>query len=70
MDWVRITAGGLTAASGLVWAAQGLNMRWAPGSFMTGSRAWVVIGLAAMVVGVVLVTAGIRGLRRGPPDGE
>ena len=46
---------------GLVFAGQGLNL--IPGSFMTGDRTWFWVGLVLVVVGVVLVVAG---LRRGP----
>ncbi len=50
----------LVTASGLVWIAQGLNLPFAPGSFMTGDRAWVVIGAAAVLVGLVLLARARR----------
>jgi glucose dehydrogenase len=43
---------------GLLFAGQGLNL--VPGSFMTGDRTWFWIGLVLVVVGVVLVVAGLR----------
>ena len=49
------------ALVGLLFAGQGLNL--VPGSFMTGDRTWFWVGLVLVVVGVVLVVAG---LRRGP----
>ncbi len=50
-----VVVGILVALSGTVWIAQGLNLPFAPGSFMTGNRAWVVIGAVAVVLGLVLV---------------
>ena len=55
-----IVLGLLLAASGLVWMAQGLNLPFAPGSFMTGDRSWIVIGAAAVLAGSVLVWRGRR----------
>ena len=50
--------GVLVAFTGLVWIGQGLNLPLAPGSFMTGDRAWVLIGATAVVAGVALVARG------------
>lgn len=47
--------GALTVLAGVVWMAQGLNLPFAPGSFMTGDRTWIVIGAVALVVGVAVV---------------
>jgi hypothetical protein len=47
--------GVLLIMSGLVWVAQGLNLPFAPKSFMTADRLWVVIGATAMVAGAVVV---------------
>lgn len=47
--------GVLTVLAGAVWMAQGLNLPFAPGSFMTGDRTWIVIGAVAVVVGVAVV---------------
>jgi hypothetical protein len=47
--------GVLVALGGLVWIAQGLNLPFAPRSFMTADRTWIVIGAAAVLVGVVLI---------------
>ena len=47
--------GSLVALGGLVWIAQGLNLPFAPRSFMTADRAWVVLGALAVLAGVVLV---------------
>ncbi|CAN5834722.1 hypothetical protein BH23ACT4_BH23ACT4_07600 [soil metagenome] len=40
---------------GAVWVLQGLNVAFAPDSFMTNNRWWVVWGALAIVLGVVLV---------------
>jgi hypothetical protein len=45
---------------GLVWIAQGLNLPFAPRSFMTADRAWIVIGAVAVLVGVVLIWRSLR----------
>jgi hypothetical protein len=50
-----VVLGALVALAGLVWIAQGLNLPFAPGSFMTGDRTWIVLGAVAVVVGASLV---------------
>ena len=45
---------------GLVWIAQGLNLPFAPRSFMTADRAWVVIGALAVLAGSVLLARSRR----------
>jgi hypothetical protein len=57
----KVVVGAVIALIGLLFAGQGLNL--VPGSFMTGDRTWFWVGLVLVVVGVVLVVAG---LRRGP----
>jgi len=47
--------GGVMVLGGLVWIAQGLNLPFAPQSFMTADRLWVLIGAVTAVAGVVLV---------------
>lgn len=51
----RLVLGVLLLLSGLVWMAQGLNLAFAPKSFMTADRAWVVIGAATALSGAVLI---------------
>ena len=41
--------------AGLVWMAQGLNLPFAPRSFMTSDRSWIVIGAVAAIAGGVLI---------------
>lgn len=43
---------------GVVWVLQGLDFYFAPQSFMTGERAWVVWGVLAMMVGGGLMWKG------------
>jgi hypothetical protein len=47
---------------GIVWTGQGLNL--IPGSFMTGDRTWLAIGLVVAVVGIVLIALAVRRGRR------
>ncbi len=46
---------GLMVLGGLVWIAQGLNLPFAPQSFMTADRLWVLIGAVTALAGVVVV---------------
>ena len=50
-----LVAGVLIGLAGLVWIAQGLNFPFAPRSFMTADRSWVVFGAVAALAGVLLV---------------
>lgn len=55
--------GVLLVVVGLVWTLQGAGIL--PGSFMTGDRLWLVIGLVCAVAGVALVLRAVRGRARG-----
>ncbi len=46
--------GVLLVLGGLVWIAQGLNLPFAPRSFMTADRTWIVIGAVTVLVGMVV----------------
>jgi hypothetical protein len=59
----RAVLGALLILGGLVWVAQGLNLPFAPRSFMTSDRLWVLIGAAAALAGAVI----IGGARRPSP---
>lgn len=48
---VATVLGLLIALGGLVWIAQGLNLPFAPRSFMTADRTWIVFGAVAVVLG-------------------
>ena len=53
-----VVVGAVALLVGLVWMGQGANL--IPGSFMTGSRTWLTIGLLTGLVGVVLIWVGAR----------
>jgi len=50
-----IVLGALGALTGAVFVAQGLNLPFAPPSYMTGDRTWIVIGGGIVVVGIGLM---------------
>lgn len=52
---ILLVLGVLLIGAGVVFVAQGLDLPFAPGSFMTADRAWVLIGAIVVVAGVVLV---------------
>jgi hypothetical protein len=56
----RLALGVLLLLGGLVWLAQGLNLPFAPRSFMTADRAWVLIGAVTALAGVVVLSWGRR----------
>jgi hypothetical protein len=57
---IGLVAGVLLILGGLVWIAQGLNLPFAPRSFMTADRTWVVLGAVAVMAGGALVWRGRR----------
>ena len=61
-----IIVGVIAVIIGGVFAGQGMNL--IPGSFMTGNRMWLVIGLVVAVVGIILVTLGLRRHSTDRPD--
>ena len=58
-----IIIGLIAVIIGGVFAGQGMNL--IPGSFMTGNRMWLFIGLIVAVVGIILVGLGLRRPRTG-----
>ena len=60
MRTVAIVLGLLVGLGGLVWIAQGLNLAWAPRSFMTADRTWIVLGFVAVAVGLATFTRAKR----------
>ena len=54
--------GALLTFLGAVWTLQGANLLG--GSFMTGSRLWLVIGVLCLVAGIALLARALR--RRAP----
>lgn len=45
---------------GAIWVLQGLDVAFAPESFMTDDRWWVAWGALAMVLGIALVVRSLR----------
>ena len=60
-----ITIGVIAVIMGGVFAGQGMNL--IPGSFMTGNRMWLFIGLIVAVVGIILMVLGLRQPRTDRP---
>ncbi len=60
MRTIGTVLGVMITLGGAVWIAQGVNLPFAPGSFMTGDRTWIVLGAIAVVGGVALVAAARR----------
>lgn len=60
MRMVGIVVGVLAAIAGGVWIAQGLNLAFAPHSFMTSDRSWVAIGLVTLAAGIGLAAWSAR----------
>ena len=48
----------LLIAIGILWSGQGAG--WIPGSFMTGDRTWLVIGIVALMAGLALFGGALR----------
>ncbi len=55
---VLIVVGALALLVGAVWVGQGMNL--IPGSFMTGNRMWLSIGLVVGIIGIILIVLGLR----------
>jgi hypothetical protein len=62
MRRLLLITGCLVTLAGLVWLAQGLDLPFAPRSFMSADRTWAFIGAATAVAGMVLVVRA-RGTR-------
>ena len=59
---VLVVIGLVAALAGLVWTLQGLG--YVGGSFMSGATVWAVIGPIVVLVGLALITLGLRSRRR------
>ncbi|MFD1719996.1 hypothetical protein [Amnibacterium endophyticum] len=53
-----LVVGVLVVVVGVVFAGQGANL--IPGSFMTGDRTWLAVGIVMIVVGAIAVVYGVR----------
>ena len=49
-----IIGGAALVLVGAVWVLQGLDSQFAPRSFMTGSRVWIIIGALVVAAGIAL----------------
>ncbi len=58
MRWGRLVLGAAMDVVGLVWFLQGIRVL--PGSFMTGSTFWAVVGLLVMMAGMATVLTAVR----------
>ena len=56
MRTVATVFGARIALGGMGWIAQGLNLPFAPRSFMTADRTWIVRGSTAAVLGAGLIS--------------
>jgi hypothetical protein len=56
--YVLLALSVLLVLVGSVWTLQGANLLG--GSFMTGSRQWLVIGLVVLVAGAALLKRAVR----------
>jgi hypothetical protein len=63
---LRVVVGGLLCLTGVVWIGQGVGL--VHGSFMTGATQWALLGGAALIVGLGLLSLG-RHSRRNAEDG-
>jgi uncharacterized membrane protein len=61
MRAIALALGILLIGTGLVWTAQGLGLAFAPRSFMTSDRTWVLVGAVAVVTGASIVAWARRG---------
>ncbi len=57
---MRLAIGLVLLLAGAVWLAQGLDLAFAPQSFMTGSPTWIVLGAIAAIAGIVLIWRSAR----------
>jgi hypothetical protein len=55
---LSLVLGLLAIIAGAVWILQGSGVL--PGSFMTGQRMWLIIGIIVAIVGLALAYNGIR----------
>ena len=55
---VLLIAGGLAVLVGGIWIGQGAG--FIKGSFMTGSRTWLAIGLLCLVAGFCMIFFAVR----------
>lgn len=59
MRWLSLTIGVLFLLVGAIWVLQGAGVLL--GSFMTGQRLWLGIGVVVAAAGLLLTYRGVRG---------
>lgn len=57
LDIVIIPVGAVISLLGLIWFLQGIAVL--PGSFMTGSQFWAMVGAFAVIVGLIVIAIGL-----------
>jgi hypothetical protein len=60
-NWAFVVVGVVLFLVGLVWTLQGLDI--VTGSFMSGAKLWLAIGLLVGIGGLFLLGSGVRRLR-------
>jgi hypothetical protein len=58
MRTLSLVVGAIGLVVGAVWTGQGAG--WIAGSFMTGSRFWLIVGIIVAIIGLGLVIGGVR----------
>jgi hypothetical protein len=58
MRTLSLLVGGIAILAGAVWILQGSGVL--PGSFMTGQRMWLIIGIIVGIIGLALAYNGVR----------
>ena len=62
---IRLVIAGVLGLAGLVWMAQGLGVL--PGTAMSGSIFWAIVGAALVVVAVAIIAVERRRASAAPP---
>jgi hypothetical protein len=57
---ITLATGIFLVLAGSIWILQGLDIAFAPQSFMTDDRWWVLWGAIAVVLGVLLALLSLR----------
>ena len=57
---MRLASGILLVIAGTIWILQGFDVAFAPESFMTGDRTWVLWGSLALLLGIGLAWSARR----------
>lgn len=61
--WASVGLGALLVLLGGLWSLQGIGL--VGGSFMSGNRLWLFIGVVVVLTGLGLLTTALRARRRG-----